>query len=308
MILNIDFNPIIQQEIKTKELILNKKNIIEESIKYPGGTGIILEWLLNVFNEKTFLTGFLGSGNGEYLSGLPDKTDHEFILIKDLISESITIKENNRKTIIQSPDPRITKEEITMFYNRYDSLLENHEYIIGSSRVPEGLLENIHEKLAKIARIKNKKYILEVNNKEDLIAIKENPYIVIMSKKSLENISNLILDTKESIAAANNYILRKGAKNVLVNLYEDGLVYSSKEQSYFIADEENKIDFENKENYGLIAGILIGLIREYELEISLKLAYAYNISYNNNDIMNIRMNNIKKDMANLVMEKINRIN
>lgn len=302
MILNIDFNPSIEEKIEIEKIILGEKNIIDNSIIYPGGTGFKLEWLLNIFNEKTFITGFLGMESEKYLKGLPEKSNHKFILIKDKICKRIIIQEGSIKTLIKSQDPRITKEEVTDFYNIYDTLLEENEYIVGFDKVPEGISDSIHEKLARIARIRKKRYIIEIKTQDNLPVLEEKPYMVIISKEMLEDISNLVLDTKQSIAAANNYILKKGIKGVFVNLYEDGIVYSSKKESHHIMGIKTK--FSNRSNYGLIAGVLIGLIRGYDKDALLKLSHAYNISYNNNQIMDIRMKNIKQDMTDVVVEKI----
>lgn len=304
MVLNIDFNPRIEERIKINEFKLGGENIIDKSTIYPSGTGIKLEWLLNIFNERSFLTGFLGLDNEKYIAGLSKKSSCNFIAIKDIISKKIIIEEELRETIVSSQDPRITEEEVTDFYNIYHTLLNDFEYVIGFDRVPEGLSNNIHEKLAQIARIKEKKYILEIKTKENLIALKEAPYIVIVSKEILEDISNLILNTKESIAAANNYILKSGVKAVFVNLYEGGIIYSSRKESYHIIDSKNNDEFLSRCNCGLIAGMLIGLLRKYDRDMLFKLCHAYNISYNNNEIMDIRMTNVKKDMTDVIVEKI----
>lgn len=309
MILTIDLNPTMDRKYIIDKIRLGEDKKAKSSTYSPGGNGIVASTLLDTFNEKSFMTGFLGGINGEYFHRKLSEMSimHEFIPIKEETRTTIRIiddEENN--TTISEEGPRITREEIVSFYELYSRLIEKTNVICGlGDSLPLGIPKDIYFDLITLANKKNKKFILDIKGDELSYGIDASPYMVILRQSELEDLMKLSLTFENEIIKAGRYILDKGVEFVVIDMKNKGSIVLGQEKGYRV-----EIPYYNRKNgkdySGMSSGFALGINRNYDIEMTLRLGQAFNIAANSiSDIMKIEISDVKRIMSEIEIYPIN---
>lgn len=297
MILNLDFNPYINKICKVDLINLGKENKSNFSTYIPGGS-IIISNFLGAFGEKSLITGFLGGLNGErYHRIIFEKgLNHEFISIKDETKIKLDIIDKRlNETSVLDKEPRVTRDDVKQFLVLYLELIINADLICGTSdTLPTGLSSNIYFKLIKIANKNKKKFILQASGEVLKIAIDASPYMVVLDKEMLEYLTNIDFENEKEIIQGSNYILQKGVEFVVICMDDGGVLLLGQSKGYkIIGDGQLNTNDLRK----VVAAFALGISRDYDLDMTLRLAYAFN-NYKNPDLTDeIDISEIKKMMA-----------
>lgn len=309
MILTIDLNPSTDRKYIFDDISLNGENRAKSLVHLPGGNGVTIARLLNIFNEDTFITGFLGGTNGEYYHRkLADGgIMHDFVQIKDETRTTVKLIDNKGNlTTISENGPRITREELVGFYELYSRIISKSNIICATGSLPFGVSNDIFFNLIVMANKKEKLFILDVSGEELSNAIDASPYMVIINKEELENLLNLNLNFENEIIKAGRYILDKGVKLVVINLQEKGMIVLEDEKGYRLEIRNLDIEMNKRDNSGIVAGIILGINRNYDFEMTLRLGQAFGIAYSKElDISSIEMSDVKKLMGEVEIYEIN---
>lgn len=308
MILNVDLNPSMDRVYIVDKIHIGE-SVLSKSFTYePGGHGIVATSLLDIFNEEVFMTGFLGGLNGEYFhkSLLDQNIPHEFLPIKEETRTKIKlIDQHGTCTTILEDSPRITREEVGMFYGLYNRLIGESNIVccVGNNQ-PLGLPKDIYFNLINIARESRKRIIIDIGNHGLKLAIDAIPYMVVVDQKQLEDIIGLELNFENELIKAGRFILDKGVKYVAINLYEKGSIILGQDKG-FILDINKDVEMRNLENTTMAAGFALGFNRNYDMEMVIRLGQAFGIVSSTKKIEKIEMTDIKKAMGQIEIFPIN---
>lgn len=307
MILNIDLNPTLDRNYTLDNVHLGKDNKPKSFECIPGGKAFTASVLLDAFNEKFFITGFLGGINGEYfhrkLSEL--KMVHEFIPIKEETRTVIRLQDEKNNTIISEEGPRITREEVVSFYELYANLMESTNIICGlSSSLPQGVPKEIFFDLITLANKKGKKFILDVGIDELPHGIDAVPYMVLFNQRELEDFMKISLHFENEIIKAGRYILDRGVEFVVIDLQNRGSLVLGQEKGYRV--EIPYLGNRIRDYNGMSAGFALGINRNYDIEMTIRLGQAFGLISNlEHNIMKVEVSDIKKLMGQVEIYPIN---
>ena len=309
MILTIDLNPAIEKRYIVDNISIGD-NIKASSFTYNlSGKGIKVEKLLNIFNENSFLTGFLGGINGEYFhmklkdGGIP----HEFVGIKEETRTIIKLKDISENYInIMEEAPRITREELTKFYNLSSDLLENMDIICGlGSTFHPSVPKDIYFDLITLANKKRKKFILDGTEDKTRYGIDASPYMVVLNKRELEGLMNVTLDFENEIIKAGQYILDRGVGFVIIDLQEKGSIVLGQDKGYRVEIPNYECEL-GTDHSGMIAGFALGINRNYDLDMTMKLGQSFSIVSNmDSNLETTEISDIKRIMGQIDIYSIN---
>ncbi|MBU5255116.1 1-phosphofructokinase family hexose kinase [Tissierella praeacuta] len=307
MILNIDLNPTLERNYLLDKIYLEKYNKAKSFDYSPGGKAFTTSILLDIFNEKSFVTGFLGGINGEHFHRklAEMKMAHEFIPIKEETRTVIKLQDEEAYTIISEEGPRITREEVVSFYELYAKLIENSSIVCGlSSFLPQGVPKEIFFDLITLANKKGKKFILDVGADELFHGIDAAPYMVSLNQRELEGFMKISLDFENEIIKAGRYILDRGVEFVVIDLQNRGCLVLGQEKGYRV-----EIPYLGNKFRGysyISAGFALGINRNYDIEMTIRLGQAFSIVSNlEHDIMKVEVSDIKKFMSQIEIYPIN---
>lgn len=300
MILNLDLNPYVNRICKVDSIGFGRE--IKSSLSdYAPGGNVIISNFLDSFSEDSFLSGFLGGLNGERYHRLllAKGFSHEFISIKDetKIKLHISDEENNYLKILDE-EPRVTREDVKKFLDLYLNLVKDSEIICGVSEIlPHGLTDEIYYELIKIANENRKKFILSANGEEFKKGIEAIPYMAILDKERLEDFTNLKFQYENEIIKASRYILDRGVEFVIICLGKDEFLMLGKEKAYRIDNNLERETSEYNDLKNISAAFALGIKRNYDLDMTLRLASAFNSYSSLEDICEIDVSMIKRMMT-----------
>lgn len=308
MILSIDLNPVLKRKYYLDCLDLARENIPENIIYGPGGDGIELAYLLYSLNEEVLFSGYLGGTNGEHIHKILTERGiaNDCYRIRDETSDNIIISlDNSSEIIIKEKMPRITRDEIGGLYELYLKNLTYNDMVCFVGETPVNISDEIFYDFVSIAKKHDKLTMLGLKDKGLVYGIEAAPFLVLLDKKELENITKLKLDFEYEIIKAGQYLLDKGINYVVIELGSRGSLVLTEKVGYRI--EVNRVDkVDCKINYGyMIGGFALAIKRKYDLDMMLKLGQACGIvnCFNNNG--NIDMSDIKKIMGQIEISTFN---
>ncbi|MBC8591344.1 PfkB family carbohydrate kinase [Wansuia hejianensis] len=301
MILTIALDPILE----SKYYINNPMNNIDirpEEYRYNiDGEGICTGIILKNHNVNVFTTGFLGGLKGEYIFyGLKElKIYNDFIFIKDETKGRIIINNSGDIShIIDEESPRITREELGSFYKLYNKIIDNCEIICALGSLPQGVPEGIFFDLIEMGNRKNKKIILNGKGSELIYGLEASPFMVILDKDDLENISRVRLNFENEIIKVGKAILEKGIELVVIDLEDKGTIVLTKEAGFRLEIPNAKDLKLNMDKGYLAAGYTFGMDKRYDFETTMRLGQGFRIAYGLvDDLGSIEMSDIKRIMT-----------
>lgn len=277
MILVINLNASVDKKYVmddlNKGLVMRAKSVENT----PGGKGIHVANVSTILKEKCIVTGFLGGKTGEFIH---DKLEEygikqDFVKIKGDTRECLAIITNDLvQTEILEPGPEVTEEEQNRFIDKYNELLEEANIIVASGSLPRNIPKNFYKKLINIANSKNKKFLLDTSG--DLLreGIEGKPFFIKPNKDEIEFLTGRRIESYKDAVREIKEFHKKGVELVAISLGAEGSVIGYKGIYYKVTVP--KINAINPVGSGdsYVAGVAIGLEREYEIEDILMLASA----------------------------------
>lgn len=308
MILTIDLNPILEKTYYMEKLLPKVETEAEKAIYKSGGPGINCAQALNKFNLDAYSIGFLGGLSGIYIiNNLRDQgINCNFIQIKDETKTSISLVENNIfLSKITEPSPRVTREELGSFYELYKNTISDCDIVCGLGSLPTGTPEEIYFDLISLSNSMNKAFLLETTGLELKYGIEAKPYMVKLNLHELENLTHLKLNFENEIIKAANYILEKGIELVVIDLNEKGSIVLNKDRGYRLELNNLPDKLLNTDSGYMLAGYALGIDKDYDMEVTMKLGQAFRVAYGlAENINDIDMSDIKRIMGNVTIMPI----
>jgi tagatose 6-phosphate kinase len=308
LILTVTLNPSIDRRYSVHGFSKGKIHRAKEVQYTPGGKGLNVTKVINVFGEEVFATGFLGGKSGEYIHDrfVDMGIMHEFIQIKEETRSCLAIiSDDGIQTEILEEGPRITREELIKFYELYTYLINKSEIICISGSLPLGVPKDIYRDLIAIANRNNKIVILDTSGGALEYGIEAIPYMVKPNKEELEDLLGIRLQTQGEIVKAGKYLIEKGIKIVIISLGNEGAIVLSEDQVYRINIPEVEAINPVGSGDSMIAGFAVAMKRNYDYDMMLKLGVACGIANAMEaETGKVEMNNVKRLMGEIKLSSI----
>lgn len=308
MILTLGFESVLEKRYYLDEYDPLGDNQIMRQEYDLGGESINTTRILKAMNVNVFTSGFLGGINGSFiLNGLKDLSiDNQFVYIKDETPNYLSVFQDEILLFkLKEPSPRITRDELESFYKVYQDIVYKYKYICGLGKIPEGISKGIYFDLINMAKKDGRRFILDTSGKELELAIEAMPFMVKMSLKDLENLSKIKINFEGEMVRLGYSYIEKGIEILVIDLDEKGSIVLTKDFGYRLEMDNwnNKL---NVDKGYFIAGYIFGLMRDYDIEMVMRLGQAMRLAYSiNEDINTVDMGDIKKIMGYIEIRKIN---
>ncbi len=303
MITVVTFNPSIDRLYKVENFEIGSVQRAHFVNPTAGGKGINVAKVLKKLGQDINCVGFLGGFNGDYI-----KSKIESLGIKDnftKIEEETRlciniIDRNNVSTEVLENGPYINQNEIMEFENNLFNILENTKVLVASGSLAKGIPKDYYYKLGNLCNEKNIKFILDSSGESLKFGLKAKPYLIKPNVEELENLSGKKIRNIDDVIDIAKDILNTGVKNVCVSLGKDGMILINSNIIYKV--EIPIIEVVNTVGSGdsSIAGFSLGILNEYNLIDTLKLANACGMS----NAMSISTGDINLDDVNKFIDNI----
>ena len=278
MIYTITLNPALDYTLEVKDFNINKINKCKTKYILPGGKGINVSIILKRLDINStaigFISGFVGEEIKRQLS--LQKIDTNFININSQNSRiNVKILDGEKETAVNCKGPFIEKKYIDELLKKLDNL-KNDDILVLSGSIPDGVDLNIYEKMCE--KLKNKNIKIIVDSTKDLLlnTLKYNPFLIKPNQNEIEEIFNINISTKEQAIEYAKKLQQKGAKNVLVSMGGNGLVFLDENGNYYKqkAIKIKKIINTVGAGDSMVAGFLAGYLKYNDYNEALKLGIS----------------------------------
>lgn len=278
MIYTLTLNPALDYTIKLENLYLGKINITKETEILPGGKGINVSTVLKNLEIESIAIGFISGFTGKEIERKLNENNikTEFIGLENQNSRiNIKIIEKTKETAINTKGPNILKEDIEKLYKKIEKI-EDGDFLVLSGSIPNGIDQDIYEKICEKLKNKNIKIIVDSTNDLLLKTLKFKPFLIKPNKPELEEIFKTKIKNKKEAIKYAQVLKEKGAKNVIVSMGEEGAIFIDENKNKYNIDALKPKKIVNTVGAGdsMIAGFLAGFLKYKNYEKALKLGIS----------------------------------
>ena len=278
MIYTLTLNPALDYTIKLENLYLGKINITKETEILPGGKGINVSTALKNLEIESIAIGFISGFTGKEIERKLNENNikTEFIGLENQNSRiNIKIIEKTKETAINTKGPNILKEDIEKLYKKIEKI-EDGDFLVLSGSIPNGIDQDIYEKICEKLKNKNIKIIVDSTNDLLLKTLKFKPFLIKPNKPELEEIFKTKIKNKKEAIKYAQVLKEKGAKNIIVSMGEEGAIFIDENKNKYNIGALKPKKIVNTVGAGdsMIAGFLAGFLKYKNYEKALKLGIS----------------------------------
>jgi 6-phosphofructokinase 2 len=180
---------------------------------------------------------------------------------------------SGNQTLYNAKGPVISAYELMQLIHKVEDF-EQPEFVILSGSLPGGVNPEIDRKIIEISKSKGAKVILDTDGEALRIGLQECPTIIKPNIHELNRISNIQLDTIESIVLVAKEMRVCGLEIILVSMGAGGMIMICEEGQYLAKPPE--VDVKNTIGAGdsAVAGFIYGLTTKGDIKEALKYSVA----------------------------------
>jgi 6-phosphofructokinase 2 len=277
-IITVTINPCIDKSSSIEKIIPEKKLRCAVPKYEPGGGGINVSRVIKKLGGHSIPVLTAGGHSGKFLINLieDEKLEPLTIQIKENTRENFIVYEEstNNQYRFGMPGPLLSNSEWQACINVIESL-ENVEYIVASGSLPRGVPVDFFARLAKVAKQKNTRYILDTSGEAVKHALNEGVYLWKPNLGELSAFSGYAaLTVNTAVEAARKIIAQKKAVVIVLSMGAAGAMLITEN----IAERIIAPVVKRKSTVGagdsMVAGIVYSLSKGIDLTEAVKFGVA----------------------------------
>ena len=296
-IITITFSPCIDKSTAVPALVPEKKLICTSPKLEPGGGGINIARAIKKLGGAATAIFPSGGYTGKYFNHLLEKEHINAVIIETAneTRENIIVVDqaNNNQYRFGMPGTELAETEWKKCLQAVEEI-SDVEFIIASGSLPPGVPDNIYALLAKIAKTKKAKFIVDTSGDALKQAIAEGVY---MLKPNLGELSYLAgkkeLQVDEVKNVAREIITKGECEVMVVSMGAAGAMLVTDE----IAEIFTPPAVERKSTVGAGDSMVAGIVFYLALGKSLLQAVQYGVACGTAATLNAGTELCKKDDA-----------
>ncbi len=304
-IITITFSPCIDKSTSVQSLIPEKKLKCSPPKLEPGGGGInVARAIIKLGGEATAIFPS-GGYTGKFFNHLLEKENVPCVIIESTneTRENIIVldESTNNQYRFGMPGTELSENEWKQCLQAVENI-NDPGFIIASGSLPPGVPLDIYGQLAKIAKAKNAKYIVDTSGEALKQAADKGVYLL---KPNLGELSTLAgtqkIDIENVEEIAKEVIRKKNCEIIVVSLGAAGALLVTATKTYkAIAPEVNR-----KSTVGAGDSMVAGIVYSLSGGKNLEQALQYGVACGTAATMNTRTELCKKKDADFLYTLIN---
>lgn len=277
-IITITFSPSIDKSASVTTMKPDVKLKCTEPNTDPGGGGINVARVLKRLGADVTAIFPSGGFNGVFFNHLISEEHVKFISIatKNETKENFVIfeQETNKQFRFGMPNIELFENEWKNCLNALENI-DEVDFIIASGSLPVGIPFEIFQDLAKIAKTKKAKFIVDTSGEALKNAIDEGVFLI---KPNIEELGLLLgiadLQKDDIEHAAKKLIIQNNIEIIVVSLGSNGALLVTKDETHEI--NPPKVAVKNTVGAGdsMVAGLVFALSNNFDLKTALQYGIA----------------------------------
>lgn len=259
-IITVTFNPAIDKSTTVAELIPEKKLNCTDPAYQPGGGGINVARAVSRLGGDVTAVYLAGGYTGSYFNELLDKEHVRRIVTqaKAPTRENMVVFETSsgQQYRFGMPGPEIARLEWQQCLNSISEIAEM-DYLVASGSLPKDIPADVFDELAKIAKSRSAKLIVDTSGEALGRAVAAGVYLI---KPNLRELSALtgkeLLSEEEIIAAAESLVKSGNCQVVVVSLGNKGAILVTAQEKLKIVPPQVEVKSTVGAGDSMVAGIV----------------------------------------------------
>jgi len=285
-IITITFSPCIDKSTSVSSLMPEKKLRCAAPKLEPGGGGINVARVLQRLGAEVSAVFPSGGYTGKFFNHLleDEKVPAVIIETKNETRENIIVldESSNHQYRFGMPGTELSESEWQQCLKAIDQI-NDPEFIVASGSLPPGVPLNIYAQLARIAKSKKAKFVVDTSGEALIHAVSEEVYLI---KPNLNELSTLAETDKidiNKIEESARIVLKKNKCEVIVvSMGEKGAVLVTKDLTHKVIPPK----VERKSTVGAGDSMVAGIVYSLYSGMNLKQALEYGVACGTATTMN----------------------
>jgi len=233
MILTVTLNVAIDRAYRIVELKPFTVMRVSDCICTAGGKGLNIIRVAKITGADVLATGFAGGHAGAFVceqlknKGIPN----DFVFVSGETRSCINVidEKTGKQTEFLEPGFTVTPEDISVFLQKFDLLLQRADVVTISGSVPAGCGDTIYADLVQRVKGKGKKVILDSSGKLLAQGIKAHPTMIKPNRDELTSLTGFSPADNQQLADCARQLHKKGIPYVVISLGRDGALLACDE-------------------------------------------------------------------------------
>ncbi len=277
-IITITFSPCIDKSTVVPSLIPEAKLKCAEPKLEPGGGGINVARAIKKLGGQAIAIFPSGGYTGKFFNHLMEKENVPSLIIETASEtrENIIVldRSSNNQYRFGMPGTSLRENEWQQCLKTLEDVKEV-DFIVASGSLPPGVPLDIYAQIAKIARHRNAKLIVDTSGEALTQAVNEGVYLV---KPNLGELASLTGKSKVEMAdvekLAKEIIEKNKCEIVVVSLGKAGAILVTKTETYSVTPPEVSRKSTVGAGDSMVAGIVLSISGGMTLEQALQYGVA----------------------------------
>ncbi len=259
-IVTVTFSPCIDKSTAIKKLWSDKKLLCAPPKLEPGGGGINVARAIKKLGGLATAVFPSGGYTGKYFNHLLEKEDIPVVIIEtqNETRENVIILDEttNEQYRFGMPGTALAEAEWKSCLQAVE-VMDDFSFIVASGSLPPGVPHDIYAMLAKIAKDKNAKFVVDTSGEPLKKALEQGVYLLKPNLGELAFLAGKEELQKSEAEAAAKFILQKGLCEVIViSMGEDGAMMVTNKETVMICPPHVERNSTVGAGDSMVAGIL----------------------------------------------------
>jgi 6-phosphofructokinase 2 len=277
-IVTITLNPSIDKSVIVQSLIPDQKLKCRDIRYEPGGGGINVSRALQNLGGNSEAWFLAGGHFGNFFIDMINRKNllYEAFIVKNETRESLILfdESNDSQYLLGMEGPEIEENEWQGFLKRVNNL-GTVDIMVASGSLPPGIPSDYFGRLAKIAKAKGAKFIIDTSGEALKIAIDEGVYLC---KPNLRELGLLVglpgIDIFKAKEVATEILHKQHCEAIVVSLGADGALLVSKDFIEHIPAPPAQKKSTVGAGDSMVAGIVLSLSKNKTLQKAVRYGVA----------------------------------
>jgi 1-phosphofructokinase len=274
VIYTLTLNPSLDYILELDQITLGDLNRTKNDSKFPGGKGINVSQVLKKLDVNSKALGFIGGFTGDYIEEFLRtlKIDTEFVRVKEDTRINVKLK-SMTETEINAKGPKITRQNYETLKEKIRGLTSEDILVLAGS-IPSSMPANTYEELVEVCKENRTKFVVDAEGDLLLNVLPFQPYLIKPNHHELGELFNTVVTTAEEVIPYGRKLIKKGARNVIVSLAENGAVLINQEYALVATAPKGEV----KSSVGAGDSMVAGFIAMFEKTKSVEEAFRFSIA------------------------------
>ena len=239
-VVTLTLNPSLDESTSVDHVISERKLRCSQTRYEPGGGGINVSRVLHRFGREAPAIYPSGGPAGALLGRLLDAegVPHRPVAIEAWTRENFNVLEraSGRQYRFCFEGPVLSAADLERCLSEWSGIRPLPPYLVASGSLPPGVPEDFYARLARLARERGVRLLLDASGEALRLAIREGVFLWKPSRRELEQLAGVAGVDEAALDAIARDLVRAGACELLVlSLGSGGALWMTKEGSGRIA-------------------------------------------------------------------------